>query len=345
MTELISEENYSLDKNQVRIDYTTLTSRFSVMHTNSLNEGVAHLNEHGYAIFSDIMLQDEINTNKDLLWKFLENIPGRQIRRNDPMTWSDNWPGNPRFGLIAECGVGQSDFMWNVRSNRNTKRVYSQIWNTNELLVSLDGCGIYRNWRYEPQWKTVTGWYHVDQNPVSKPDRCAIQGFVSLTDQNETTGGLILFPGTHLRFNELVDVVRREKDFIPIPSDHPVLNRGRAIGKFIHCRAGDLVVWDSRVIHCNSPAFVDREQLSDQPNELIRIVAYVSMGPTTFVRDYTLGQFQKQRKLMVQNNCTLTHWTFELTKESTGFTLPRVSLEKLDAYQRSLIIGTNIDDE
>jgi len=28
-----------------------------------------------------------------------------------------------------------------------------------------------------------------------------------------------------------------------------------------------------------------------------------------------------------------------------GFNLPKISLEKLDAYQRALIIGTNVDDE
>ncbi|UJR36658.1 hypothetical protein I4U23_029375 [Adineta vaga] len=345
MNEMNSIENYSLDKNHIRIDYTTLTPRFSITNTNSLNEGITHLNEHGYAIFSDIMLQNEIDINKELLWNFLENIPGRHIRRNDSTTWSNNWPGNGTFGIINDCGIGQSDFMWNIRSNRNIKRVYSQIWDTDELFVSFDGCGVYRNWHIEPTWKTTTGWYHVDQNPISKPDRCCIQGFVALTNHDETTGGLIVFPYTHLRFNELTDVVRRSKDFVRIPSDHSILDGGRATGKFIQCQAGDLVVWDSRLVHCNSAAFVDQEQSSDQPIDLLRIVAYVSMSPAVFIRDYTLGQFQKQRKLMVQNNCTLTHWSTDLVEASSGMSLPRVSLEKLDAYQRALIIGTNINDE
>jgi ectoine hydroxylase-related dioxygenase (phytanoyl-CoA dioxygenase family) len=311
--------NYSLDKNQIRIDYTTLTPRFTVTNTDSINNGITYLNEHGYAIFSDIMHEDEININKELLWNFLENIPGRHIQRNDPTTWSNNWPGNGRFGVINDCGIGQSDFMWNIRSNRNIKRVYSHIWNTNELLVSFDGCGIYRNWYYEPKWKTTTGWYHVDQNPILKPDRCCIQGFISLTNQNETTGGLIVFPYTHLRFQELKDLARRPKDFVSIPSTHSILDRGHAIGKFIQCQSGDLVLWDSRLVHCNSPAFVTGERLKNQSIDLLRIVAYVSMSPTIFIRDYTLDQFRKKRKLLAQNNCTLTHWSTDLTEASKNF--------------------------
>jgi len=40
-------------------------------------------------------------------------------------------------------------------------------------------------WRYDSKWKTKAGWYHVDQNPILKPNRCCIQVFVSLTNQKE----------------------------------------------------------------------------------------------------------------------------------------------------------------
>ncbi|CAF0961634.1 unnamed protein product [Rotaria sordida] len=236
--------------------------------------------------------------------------------------------------------------MWNIRSNRNIKRVYSHIWNTNELLVSFDDCGIFRNWYYEPKWKTTMGWYRVDQNPILKPNRCCIQAFISLTDNNEITGGLIVFSHTHLRFNELNNLARRSKDFVAIPSMHSILDRGNAIGKFIHCQSGDLVVWDSRLVHCNSCAFISDESLKNQSIDFLRIVAYVSMSPATFVYNQTLDQFRKKRKLLAQNNCTLTHWSTELIEaSSSAFNLPKISLEKLDVYQRALIIGTNVDDE
>jgi hypothetical protein len=82
---------YGRDKHGIRIDHTTVTPRYSVTNNESLNDGINYLNEHGYAVFSDVLSEDEINFNKELLWKFLENIPNCDIRRDDPSTWSNNW--------------------------------------------------------------------------------------------------------------------------------------------------------------------------------------------------------------------------------------------------------------
>ncbi|CAF3499146.1 unnamed protein product [Rotaria sp. Silwood2] len=82
---------YNTDQKGLRIDHTTLTPRYSITNNESLNEGIAYLNKHGYAIFRDVLSQDEINTNKDLLSRFFETIPRCNIRRNDPSTWSSFW--------------------------------------------------------------------------------------------------------------------------------------------------------------------------------------------------------------------------------------------------------------
>ncbi|CAF1605803.1 unnamed protein product [Rotaria sp. Silwood1] len=237
------------------------------------------------------------------------------IRRGQPETWSNPWLTSSTHGIINGYGIGQSDFLWNVRSNRQVKKVYSQIWNTEQLLVSFDGCGIFRDWHNNPEWKTRSGWYHVDQNPKNKPDRCCIQGFVTLTDQNEKTGGLIVFPRSHLRFRELDEVTKESRDFIKIPNDHSIITRG----KLVHCQAGDLVLWDSRMVHCNSPAIAIEERAKDEPIDLLRIVAYVSMSPTSFVCDQSLEEFREKRKQMVENNLTLTHWSTEFVVSGTIF--------------------------
>ncbi|CAF4230145.1 unnamed protein product [Rotaria sp. Silwood2] len=250
----MSELNKTSANISTQIDYTTPTPRFSVTNDNTLNDGLAYLMENGYVVISDIMNQDEITENKDLLWKFLENVGDGTIQRNDPDTWSNGWPSFSTHGVISGYGIGQSDFLWNVRSNRKVKKVFAQLWNDQQLLVSFDGCGIFRDWRYNPTWKTSGGWNHVDQNPKLKPDRCCIQGLVSLTDQNEKTGGLIVYPRTHLRFTELSDVTKNANDFVKVSDDHSIMNQGKTLGKLVHCRAGDLILWDSRTIHCNSPS-------------------------------------------------------------------------------------------
>ncbi|CAF1270903.1 unnamed protein product [Rotaria sp. Silwood1] len=295
-------------KTDIEIDYTSPTVRYSVKNDNTLNEGLAYLNENGYVVISDVLNREEIDDNKNLLWKFLEDASNGQIRRGQPETWSNPWLNSCVYGVINGRGIGQSDFLWNIRSNRQVKKVYAHIWNTQQLLVSFDGCCIFRDWRNNPEWKTRSGWYHVDQNPKNKPNRCCIQGFVTLTDQNEKTGGLIVFPHSHLRFHELDEVTKYSKDFIEIPNEHSIITRG----KLVHCQAGDLVLWDSRMVHCNSPATAIEERAKDEPVDLLRIVAYVSMSPTSFVCDQSLEEFRKKRKQMVENNCTLTHWSTEL---------------------------------
>lgn len=85
------EPVYARDENGIQIDYTTLTPRFSVNNQQSFVDGIEYLNTQGYAVFSDVMSEEEIIQNKNLLWNFLENIPDQQIRRDQSESWSRFW--------------------------------------------------------------------------------------------------------------------------------------------------------------------------------------------------------------------------------------------------------------
>jgi hypothetical protein len=88
---MTESKNQTSNSGTSSIDYTTSTPRFSVKNDETLNAGIDYLNEHGYAVISDVIDQDEINENKNLLWKFLENVSNNKIRRNEPETWSNEW--------------------------------------------------------------------------------------------------------------------------------------------------------------------------------------------------------------------------------------------------------------
>jgi hypothetical protein len=79
------------NKNSAQIDYTTPTARYSVKNEDTLNDGLAYLNENGYVVISDVMNEDEINVSKELLWKFLKDVSNGTIQRDQPETWSDHW--------------------------------------------------------------------------------------------------------------------------------------------------------------------------------------------------------------------------------------------------------------
>jgi hypothetical protein len=145
------------------IDYQFQSPRFSVYDDASIQQGIEHLNENGYAVFSNVLSPDEITSNIDLLWKHFEDLsPPYYIKRDDAKTWDIAWPGLPHLGLLPNEGFGQSQFMWSVRGNPNVKKIFTQIWQTPELLVSFDAAGCFRDWHLNSSWKTISGWYHCD---------------------------------------------------------------------------------------------------------------------------------------------------------------------------------------
>lgn len=76
----------------------------------------------------------------------------------------------------------------------------AQVWQEEDMISSFDGFSVWRDWRATSlnsdaeQWKTNTGWYHVDQNPLTKPTREVLQGLVNLIDMSPHTGGNVLIP-------------------------------------------------------------------------------------------------------------------------------------------------------
>lgn len=87
----MAESKENVNNIDSSIDYTTPTPRFSAKDDQSLDAGLAYLNEHGYAVISDVLDSEEIALNKDLLWKFLEASSEKKIRRDNPETWSNEW--------------------------------------------------------------------------------------------------------------------------------------------------------------------------------------------------------------------------------------------------------------
>jgi hypothetical protein len=103
---------------------------------------------------------------------------------------------------------------------------------------------------------------------------------VSLYDCDENTGGFCCIPGSQKMFVETFSTIQSVREFgnyIPVGDLSPQSHMLRALPqRLVRCRAGDLILWDSRTVHCNTPALV----LPTAPIErLLRLVAYVCMTP------------------------------------------------------------------
>ena len=109
----------------------------------------------------------------------------------------------------------------------------------------------------------------------------------------------------------------RKSDFVGIPQQYPLLKK--LSPRLIKCKAGDLVVWDSRCIHCNTPAQTDVRKTTKSTNSfgLLRLVTYICMSPASmFVPNTddceTLEDFRRKREEFVRQRITCTHWPLEL---------------------------------
>lgn len=77
---------------EVQVDCGVTSPRFSVSNTEELQQGVAYLEEHGYAVFGDILSRENLDLSIELFWKYLESLESPlKIRRDDPKTWDDWW--------------------------------------------------------------------------------------------------------------------------------------------------------------------------------------------------------------------------------------------------------------
>jgi hypothetical protein len=108
---------------------------------------------------------------------------------------------------------------------------------------------------------------HVDQNPRVHPGFRTVQGVLALEECPEERGTFVGAPGSRAHFEAYAAFAPPRGDYVELPAGHPI--RDAVEPQPVPLRAGDLVTWDSRTTHANSP------NLSAAP----RWVAYVAAGP------------------------------------------------------------------
>ncbi|HEX2590691.1 MAG TPA: phytanoyl-CoA dioxygenase family protein [Rhizomicrobium sp.] len=271
-------------------------------------EGIAYLDEHGYVVIANVLSANESRQALGLTWDYLEQL-GTGVDRNDVTTWHDDrWPTAVHGGILPGHGIGHSAAQWFIRSAPNLKKSFAAIWDTDELLVSFDGMALWRPWAIEPSWKTNRGgsWLHIDQHPITRPGKQCVQGLVNLLPISPKTGGNVLIPGSHKKFASIPDVYPQRLGKVPLsvdhfrfPSDDPMLTGTPPI--MCHMEAGDLLLWDSRTIHCSSAAL----ETPDAKPELMRAVSLVCMMP----KRLTSPEVLEQRRRAVDGVISTTNWT------------------------------------
>merc|ERR1711959_517773 len=203
--------------------------------------------------------------------------------RGMPATWKD-WRLS-ETGLMAH--MSQSAGAWYVRGLERVKAAFERVWESDELIVSMDAVLAWRPWQLDEAWRPRTEGLHIDQNPFSKPGLDCVQGMMPLIDVTHESGGLQVVPRSHCeeakqayreRYPHMVD----RGDWCVLDPEDPLQERG----VLLLASAGDLILWDSRTVHgglvgrgCAPDDEPSLEEGVARQRDLARLSVTVAMTP------------------------------------------------------------------
>ena len=283
--------------------------------------------KYGVAIVQNVLDPPEVENMRTGMWSYLEHITqnfDKPINRNDSGSWVEYLKLYPIHSmLLQQYQVGHSQFVWDIKQNEKVVEVFSKLWNVpqEDLLTSFDGASFH----FPPEetnrgWYRKT-WYHTDQS-YFRPDFECVQSWVTGYDVEEGDATLAFLEGSNIYHKEFQEVhkVSDKKDWYRHTAEEQSFYEGKGCSeKKIKCKAGSLVLWDSRTIHCGT------EPLRKRENKNLRNVVYVCMTPRSMATDKMLA---KKRKAFDELRMT-SHWPhkpklFPKNPRTYGGPLPNV---------------------
>lgn len=287
-----------------------------------------YIETFGVAIVSSILDDSEIKNMQDGMWSYLEHTTQKfdiPIKKDNPSTWVEYQKLYPKHSmLLQQYQVGHHQICWDVRQNPKVVDTFSKIWETKpeDLLTSFDGVSFH----FPPEetnrgWYRKT-WYHTDQS-YFKPDFECIQSWVTAYDVDEGDATLAFMEGSNKYHKEFQDVFKLEdkSDWYKHNREEQKFYEDKGCKeKRIRCKAGDMVFWDSRTIHCGTEPI----RIRNKPN--LRNVVYVCMTPRSKASEANL---RKKRKAFDELRMT-SHWPhkpklFPKKPRTYGGSLPNIT--------------------
>ena len=241
-----------------------------------------HLEEQGYAVIKNILDETEYETAFNLFKKDWNEV-SPSFKFDDKSTWGiETAPIMFGKGMATFNGFGQSDFMWNLRTNSKIQSIFKYIHSTDELVTSLDGFSVFISNKQKSK-----SWLHVDQNPVNT--MYSIQGSYNFLKVDENDAGFLIVPKSHIDFKPTVS---HKKDWILCPESE-FLEKSKKLVIPKNC----FTIWNSKLIHSNVG-------MTKKTTELNRLTAYICFQPKENRSDAIL----EKRIDAYKNLKTTSHW-------------------------------------
>jgi len=243
------------------------------------------LAEKGYTIFKNLLSVEEVDEYKKEFYKWLDIVP--ELKKLHSMIDFN--------GIFKHHQVGNQRFAWLLRSNPKIVNIFKELWETDELVTSFDGCCYYpKEYKGEERY-----WTHTDQSSRKKGVYC-YQSFVSLTNNVERT--LQVYEGSNLLHENYFETMNidepRDWNIIDIEYIKKISDSKRVL----NVNEGDLVVWDSRTFHQN---LCGNEECEEE-----RLVQYLCYLPKN--NDGNTERERRYRKRYFETRRTTSHWPYPM---------------------------------
>ncbi len=265
------------------------------------------LETFGVAIIPSVLSEEECSSAFSGMWDFLEYITQKwkvPISRKKKESWKGFYSLFPLHSMLIQYfSIGHFPFAWEVRKNEKILSVFAELWGCEkeDLLSSFDGS----SFSLPPEvtgrgWDRGNEWFHTDQS-FSRDEFDSVQSFVSLLDTNIGDATLSFLEGSnsfHHTFYEeyLHSNADSNEDWYKLNTQERkwFLSKGCTPHK-IMCKKGDLVLWDSRTIHCGVEPQKKRKELN------FRAVVYCCYTPKEWS---TPSSIAKKRKAFIEGRTT-----------------------------------------
>lgn len=199
----------------------------------------------------------------------IQSIKGCMHYFNMSLDNKDSWLLDEQGTPILSRGFFEIYHNYAIAQLRQSIRYYLHyvaLWQTPFLWTTFDRLGL-----KTPEGENAQGLpLHVDQNPCVHPEFTTIQGVLALEDCPVERGTFVAVPQSIHYFNHYQGFISQEYkgEYIALKENTDLFSLFESHKQYIPIKQGQLISWDSRLTHANSPNI-------SQDN---RYVAYLSTG-------------------------------------------------------------------
>ena len=303
-------------------------SEYLVSNANEIKD---KLNQYGVAILENVLNKQEIDAMNKGMFNYLEHITQNfdvPITQDNEESWKQYSKLFPKHSmLLQQWQVGHAQFIWDLRQNEKVCDVFSKIWDVNkeDLLSSFDGASFHFPPEVLKRGYFRNEWFHTDQR-LAKNDFDCIQSWITGYDVDEGDASLSFLEGSHKFHGDfssdfnMKDHKDFKKDWFKI-NDKQVeyfIDKG-CERRCVTCKAGSIVLWDSRLMHCG------KEPLKNRKNKKFRNVVYICMMPRTMCSEANMRKRIKAfEELRMTNHYPYKPKLFGKYPQTYGQPLPNV---------------------